>query len=157
MNRIWCERELDVVEALRKGHFSDELRGHVGSCTICAETQPVAEVLLKTASRLQAEHEPLAAGLIWRRAQAQKKEIALKRAARPLIFMRVMSVAYAVLSVAWLLRTFWRFGSIGRISNWNVLPMETVAGVAVAVLAIAIGAWYLLHDSGRSGEGIPLT
>jgi hypothetical protein len=157
MNRILCERESDVVEALRRDSFSDELRGHVRSCSICAETQAVAQ-MLQTASRLHVEYEPSAAGLIWRRAQAQKKEIALKRAARPLIFMRVMGVAYVVLSVAWLLRLFWRSASIGRISGWNVLPIETVfAGVAIAVLAMAIGAWYLLRDGGRLGEGIPST
>jgi hypothetical protein len=157
MKRIWCEREADVVEALRKGSFSDELRGHIASCAICAETQPVAQMLLKTASLLRAAHEPSAAGLVWRRAEARKKEIALKRAARPLIFMRVVGVAYVFLSVAWLLRTFGRSVSIGRIPDWNVLPMDVFAGVAIAAVAIGIGAWYLLSDSGGSGEGIPLT
>ena len=157
MNRILCKRESDVVEALRRDSFSDELRGHVRSCAICAETQAVAQ-MLQTASRLHVVQEPSAAGLVWRRAQARKNEIALKRATRPLIVMRAMSIVYVVFSAAWLLHYFWRPGSIGRISGWNVLPIETVfADVAIAVLAMAIGAWYLLRDGGRLGEGIPLT
>jgi hypothetical protein len=155
MNRILCKRESDVVEALRRDSFSDELRGHVRSCSICAETQVVAQ-MLQTASRLHVEYEPSAAGLVWRRAQARKKEIALKRATRPLIVMRAMSIVYVVFSAAWLLHCFWRPGSMGSISGWNVLPIETVfADVAIAVLAMAIGAWYLLRDGGRLGEGIP--
>ena len=106
MNRTWCERESDVVEALRSGSISDELREHVWSCAICAEAQPVAKMLLQTASVLHRQGEPQAAGLVWRRAQAQKRELALKRAARPLIFMRALSGAYAVLFTAWLLHYF---------------------------------------------------
>jgi hypothetical protein len=156
MNRTWCERESDVVEALRRGFFSDELRGHVRSCSICAETQPVAKMLLQTASILRGEHAPSAAGLVWRRAQARKREIALKRATRPLIFMRCLSVAYVVVSAAWLLHSFWRSGSMKLISGWSVFQSETAyLGAAIAVLSIAIGAWYLIYDSGRSGEGIP--
>jgi hypothetical protein len=156
MKRTWCERESDVVEALRRGFFSDELRSHVRSCSVCAETQPVAQMLLQTASIVRGEHAPSGAGLVWRRAQARKREIALKRATRPLIVMRCLSVAYVVLSAVWLLHFFWRSGSMKLISGWNGFQSETaVFGVAIAVLAIAIGAWYLLHDSGRSGEGIP--
>ena len=156
MNRIWCEREVDVVEALRKGHFSDELRGHVGSCAICAETQPVAQMLLQTASLLRVEHEPSGAGLVWRQAQARKKEIALRRATRPLIFMRALSVVCVALSAAWLLHYVWRSRPMELISGWNGLQSETAFfGAAIAALAIAIGAWYLLHDGGRSGAGIP--
>jgi hypothetical protein len=158
MNRTWCERESDVVEALRRGLFSDELRGHVRSCAVCAEAEPVAQMLLQAASLLRVEHEPSAAGLVWRRAQARKKELALKRATRPLIIMRALSAGYVVLCAAWLLHTFWRTRSVEFLSGWNGLPAETAwFGVAIAVLATAIGAWYLLHDGRRSGEGIPST
>jgi hypothetical protein len=156
MNRTRCERESEVVEAVRRDYFSDELRGHVRSCSICAETQPVAQMLMQSASLLSVEQTPSAAGLVWRRAEARKREIALKRAARPLIFMRVLSVAYVVLTAGWLLRSFWRSGSMERISGWRGLQDETAwLGVAIAALAIAIGAWYLLRDGGRTDEVLP--
>jgi hypothetical protein len=156
MNRTWCERESDVVEAMRRGCFSDELRGHVGSCSICAETQPVAQMLLQSASLLGGEDAAPGAGVVWQRAQARKREIALKRAARPLIFMRAMSVVYLVLVAAWVLHSFWRSGSMERISGWRGLQDETAwVGVAIAALAIAVGAWYLLRDGGRGGEVLP--
>jgi hypothetical protein len=153
MSRRWCERESDVVEALRRGCFSDELRGHVGSCAICAETGPVARMLLQSASLLSVEQTPSFAGLVWRRAEARKREIALERAVRPLIFMRAMSVVYVLLAAGWWLHSFWRSGSMERISGWGGLQGETTwLGVAIAALAIAIGAWYLLRDSDRGGE-----
>jgi hypothetical protein len=153
MNRSWCERESNVVEALRRDAFSDELRDHVGSCTICAETQRVAQVLLQTASRLRAEHEPSAVGLVWRRAQVRKKELALKRATRPLIFMRVLSVVYVALFAGWSLHYFGRPKFMELPYGWNVLVNECACfGVAIAVLAVAIGVWFLLHDGRRSGE-----
>jgi hypothetical protein len=156
MNRNGCEREFEVVEALRKWSFSEELRGHVRSCAICAETLPVAQMLLLTASALREEHEPPAAGLVWRRAQVRRQEIALQRATRPLIFIRVLSVVYAVLSGTWLLHYFLRSGSMERISGWNVMPSETAwLGAAIAVLAIVVGALYLLHDGRRSGIRVP--
>jgi len=156
MNRIWCEWESDVVEALRRGLFSDELRGHVRSCAVCAETEPVAQMLLQAASLLRVEHEPSGAGLVWRRAQARKKEIALRHATRPLIFMRALSGVCVFFSAAWLLHYVWRSRSMELISGWNGFRSETAFyGAAIAALAIAIGVVYLLHDSGRSGEGLP--
>jgi hypothetical protein len=68
MNRRWCERESDAVQALRMGLLSAELSSHVLSCAICAEAQAVAQVMLRAASLRGAEHEPPAADLVWRRA-----------------------------------------------------------------------------------------
>jgi hypothetical protein len=158
MNRILCERESDVVEALRRDSFSDELRGHVRSCSICTETQAVAQMMLQAASRLHVEHEPSVAGVVWRLAQARKKELALKRATRPLIYLRALSVVYVVLFGVWLLHYFWRPGFMELLSGWNVLQSETACfGVAIAVLAVAIGACYLLYDGRRSREVLSST
>jgi hypothetical protein len=113
-------------------------------------------MLMQSASLLSVEHTPSAAGLVWRRAQARKREIALKRAVGPLIFMRVLSVAYVVLAAAWLLHSFWRSGSMERISGASASLNETAwLGVAIAALAIAIGAWYLLRDGRQSDEVLP--
>jgi hypothetical protein len=158
MNRRWCEREADVVRSLRTGLLSAELRDHVLSCVVCAEARSAARVMLQTASLLRVEDGLPAAGLVWSRAQTQKREIALKRATRPLIFMRVLSVAYVFLSATWFLHYLWRSDFMELSAGWNVLGNETTCfAVALAVLAIVIAAGYLLHDSRRSGEGVPST
>jgi hypothetical protein len=82
----------------------------------------------------------------------------LNRATRPLIFMRALSVAYVILSATWFLHYLWRSDFMELSAGWNVLGNETTCfAVALAVLAIVIAAGYLLHDSRRSGEGVPST
>jgi hypothetical protein len=158
MNRRWCERESDAVEAVRTGLLAAELREHVLSCAICTEAQAVAQVMLRAASVWAGEGKPPAADLAWRRVEARRREIALRRATRPLIFMRTLSVGYAALSVAWFLHYLWRAGFVELLSRWNVLQGEaTRFAAAIAVLSIVMGAGYLLRDGRRTGEGVPST
>jgi len=158
MNRIWCERETDVVRSLRTGLLSAELRDHVLSCVVCAEARSAAQVMLQTASLLRTEDGVPAAGLVWSRAQARKRESDQKRATRPLIVMRVLSAVYVVLCAGWALHSFWGSVSMELLSGLNAFWSGTVGlGAAIALLAIAIGAWYLLYDGRRSGAGIPST
>jgi hypothetical protein len=64
---------------------------------------------------------------------------------------------YVVLSATWFFY-YWRSDFAELLSDWNVLRSEGAWFTAViALLAIAIGAGYLLHDSRRSGEVVPST
>jgi hypothetical protein len=149
-----CERESEVVRALRAGGLSFELRDHVLKCTICAETQTAAGLMLEAASLLRAEDGPSSAGLIWRRAEVRKKEIAVKCATRPLIVMRFLGVVYAVLCGAWFLRYVWR-SNLVRLPDWDVSGSEKAYMASlIALVTIAVGAWYMLHDSRRSDAGV---
>jgi hypothetical protein len=157
MSRSWCERESDAVRSLRTGLLSSELQDHVLSCVVCTEARAAAQVMLQTASLVRVKLEPPAVGLVWRRAEARRKEIALKHATRPLVFMRVLSAVYVVLSATWFFY-YWRSDFAELLLDWNVLGSEGAWFTAViALLAIAIGAGYLLHDSRRSGEVVPST
>jgi hypothetical protein len=128
------------------------------SCVVCEETQAAAQMMVQTASALRAGNELPAAGLVWRRAETLRKEVALNHATRPLVVVRAVSVIWAVLSAAWTLRYFWRSGSMELMSGWNVLHDDTVGfAAAIAVLVIAMGAWYLLYDARRSGLSVPST
>jgi hypothetical protein len=157
-NRRWCEREADVVRSLRMGSLSSELHEHVLSCVVCAETRSAAEVMLQTASVLRVEDGLPGAGLVWSRAQARKREMDVKRATRPLIVMRVLSVIYVALCAGWALHSFWGSVSMELVLGWDAFRSDIVGfGAAMALLAIAIGAGYLLYDGRRSGAGIPST
>ncbi len=152
--RMRCERESDTVKALLTGLVSSELKEHIARCGVCAETAAAAQVVLATAASLRVE-DGSAAGMIWRRAEARKKEIALERATRPLVVMRFLSVVYVVLAGAWFLRYVWRSSSARLLPEWNVMGSETAAIAAlIALAAIAIGALYMLHDSRRSGRRV---
>jgi len=147
MNRSQCECEMDVVRALRTGLWSAELRRHVESCASCREAKAVAEGLLHYAASLQGEQVPGAADAIWRRAQAERQAMILKRATRPLIFMRVLSLGCVVVFAVWLVEGLLRFDLrevLHGVALGGILP-----GLGVAVLGIAGGAFYLLHEGKR--------
>jgi hypothetical protein len=140
------------------GGLSTELLEHVRSCAVCAETQAVAQMMLQAASLRSVAHEVPDANVVWRRVESRKREIALRRAARPLIFMRVLSAVCVAFSAAWFLRYLRRPSLMELFSGWNVLASESASFAAlIAVLAIVIGAVYLLHDGRRSVEGIAST
>jgi predicted nucleic acid-binding Zn ribbon protein len=161
MTRRWCGRESDVVQALRGGASTPELREHVLGCAICSETQAVARRMTQTASVVGRGLEPPAASVVWRRAEERRKEVALKQAMRPLMVMRVLGAVFGLLSAGWVLHLlpFLPFVTFMELlSGWGVLRDEaTCFAAAIAVLSIAIGAGYLLHDSRRSGERVPST
>ena len=139
------------MKALRTGLVSSELQSHIARCRMCTETEAAARVVLATAASLRVEDDASRAGIIWRRAEARKKEIALERATRPLLVMRILSVVYVVLAGAWFLRYVWRSSSARLLPEWNVMGGEIAAMAAlIALAAIAIGALYMLNDSRRS-------
>jgi hypothetical protein len=158
MNRMWCEREAEVVRSLRRGSMPSELRDHVLSCVVCAEARSAAQVMLPIASQLCVDDGVPPAGLVWSRARARRREIGLKRATRPLMVMRILSVVYVLMCGGWALRFLWRSVSMELGSGWDAFRGVTVGvGAGIALVAIAMGVWYLLYDGRRSDGGIPST
>lgn len=156
MNRMWCEREPEVVRSLRMGSISSELRDHVLGCVVCAEARRAAQVMLPIASQLCVNDGVPPADLVWSRAQARRREIGLKRATRPLMVMRILSIVYLVVCAGWALHFLWGSVSMELGFGWDAFRGVTVGvGAGVALVAIAIGAWYLLYDGRRSDIRIP--
>jgi hypothetical protein len=156
MRRGWCEREFDTVRAVRTGLMPAALREHVVSCAVCTEARAVAEKMMHAASLRSAELELPAAGLVWRRVEARRKEMALRRATRPLVFMRVLGAMYVVLSAGWVLRDLRHAKFMELPSSLAVFGGEAMFfTAAMAMLSMVIGAVYLLQDSRRSGGRVP--
>jgi hypothetical protein len=154
MNHNRCECEIKVTEALRTGVWTAELQDHVAGCVACEETRRVAASLLQYASGLQVESEAGSADAIWRRARAERQAMVLKRATRPLIFMRGLSVGCVVALALWLLRGFSRTvfypGYRDWMHGWAGTGVETAAvGVGIAMVCIGLGALYMLREDRR--------
>jgi hypothetical protein len=150
-----CERESEVTAALRAGLWTEELRGHLRSCASCAETERVASALLLSAAAMGELHELPAADLVWRRARVGMQEEALKRAMRPLIFMRRVSFGCVAGFAVWVAWELWRSGFSGYrqfLPGMNFVATGAAGvGVAIALLLMGVGSWYLLHASRQSG------
>lgn len=154
MNRNRCEYERSVTKALRTGVWTAGLQEHVTGCAACEETRRVAGSLLRYAAALEVTAG--GADVIWRRAQAERQAMALKRATRPLIFMRRLSVGCVVALALWLLHGFSRgaYYSDYRdwMHGWAGVGVETAAvGVGIAMVCIAVGALYMLREDRRRG------
>ena len=102
-----CDREQEVVDALRSGRWrgawGEEIRQHAANCAVCAEVALAAELFQCEADRARNELGPPgaglpSAGLVWWKAQLAARREAERRAAAPVEF--VAHLAYAVGAVA---------------------------------------------------------
>lgn len=65
MKQVYCEKEAEIIQALRCGDLDAELKNHVASCSICSDTLAVSEFLQaeSTSVVVQQRHsEPAWAG-----------------------------------------------------------------------------------------------
>ena len=117
-----CDREQEVVDALRSGRWAsawgEEIRQHAAVCAVCAEVALVAQEFQREAELARAElQQPGAglpsAGLVWWKAQLAARRAAEQRAAEPM--MLVERVAYALGALAALGLGVWQWP---RIAGW---------------------------------------
>jgi len=101
MSDFSCDREREVVAALRSGALGPDLLGHVATCTVCGEVVAVT-TFLQEESRLARESPLPDASFIWRKAQLRARHEALTNATRPIrVFTNLAYVAAAVVAL-WL-------------------------------------------------------
>jgi len=79
MNQSYCEKEKEIIEALRCGTLSAELEKHASSCAICSDTVTVSEFL--QSDRAAAPELP-DSDFIWWMGQLASKRLAVERATR---------------------------------------------------------------------------
>ena len=117
-----CDREQEVVDALRSGRWASEwgveIRQHAAVCAVCAEVALVAQEFQREAELARAElQQPGAglpsAGLVWWKAQLAARRAAEQRAAEPIIL--VERAAYALGALAALGLGVWQWP---RLAAW---------------------------------------
>ncbi len=74
-----CEKESQVVHAVRSRAWSSSLLNHVGTCTACAETKLVAEALTSLAAIQLTENPAPHAILRALRRATQNRAVSLSR------------------------------------------------------------------------------
>ena len=146
MNQIYCERETEILEALRRGALHFELARHAASCDICADTLAVSELL-------QAEKEAGLAlpdsDLLWWRAQLARKQMAVERATRSIAVVRKVSYLGAAVAGLWLFFAPSPLGSIMSVlSRHEVWPAGVLTQTALflgvgALVFTLLGSLYL--------------
>jgi hypothetical protein len=99
MNRFYCEKEREIVEALRCGALDTELERHAGSCAICSDTVAVSEFL--QADRTAAPVLP-DSDFIWWRGQLAGRQMAVERATRSIGLVRKITYLGISAAILWL-------------------------------------------------------
>ena len=172
MKENYCEKELELLAALRAGTLNAELLGHAGSCPACLEVVLVAEFLREEGRCLDRQLTPSNPAAIWRKAQARAREKALVKATLPIRIARTCAYAVAVLAAPWIVlelagRPSWlpdlglrhlistclasvNSGSIALThvdANWMAALTGTMlVGITATFLGIALSSWYMLRE-----------
>ena len=128
-----CEREQEVLDALRSGRWAgawgEGIRQHVAACAVCAEVALVAQEFQREDELARTElQQPGAglpsAGLVWWKAQMAARRAAQQRAAGPIVF--VERVAYGLGALAAIGLGVWQWP---RIVAW-LHQAQTAAPIA---------------------------
>ena len=102
-----CDREPDVVAAVRSGRWSsawgEEIRRHTAACAVCAEVAMAAQEFQREAERAGSDLERPgvglpSAGLVWWKAQLAARRAAERRAAEPILLVERLAYAMGVLA-----------------------------------------------------------
>jgi hypothetical protein len=106
MNREYCEREKELIQALRRGSLGAELERHAGSCPICADAVLVSRFLqneFSTADATQPGPMLPDADFLWWKGQLAAKKAAVERATRSIELVRKASYFAFTAAALWLL------------------------------------------------------
>jgi predicted anti-sigma-YlaC factor YlaD len=97
-----CEREQQIIEAARNGSLSFSLRAHLQQCAQCAQAEQIAAGLREDVAQMERLRDLPPAGMVWRRAQARRRERALQRTARrPFLIVGLLGAVYSVVFLLW--------------------------------------------------------
>jgi hypothetical protein len=99
MNRVYCEKETEILEALRRGALHPEHAKHAATCAVCADTLAVSEFL--QADRCGAPALP-DSDFLWWKAQLERKRMAVERATRSIALVKKLSYFGAAAAGLWL-------------------------------------------------------
>jgi hypothetical protein len=146
-----CKQEPLVAAAARSGNWPAELEQHVAACAPCAETKRVAQLFLDHAATTSAQSRPPAAGLVWQKVQAQRRQQALIRATRCMTLMRILAALYAVALAAWYLPQLWHMQPAQLSTAFSALSSGmALTGVVTAVVAVVLGSCCLVLLGSRT-------
>jgi hypothetical protein len=145
-----CEREQQVIEATRNGLWSSSLRAHLRNCAHCTQTELIAALLQEDVAKAKRVLDLPAAGLIWRRAQARRREVALQRATRrPFLIAGALSAVYSVVFLLWGFSQLPQSAYRPFVAPSGLTGNVALAGAALSAILAIIGSCVLLLQTKR--------
>jgi hypothetical protein len=98
MEPFYCEKEKEIITAMRAGTLDAELGTHASKCPVCSETVAVSEFLQAGGTA-----EPVLpdSDFIWWKGQFAAKQMALERATRSIVLVRKIAYLSVSATVLW--------------------------------------------------------
>lgn len=159
MNPDFCERESQVVAAIRNGLEDPEILSHARACPICSEVLLVSAFLAECAVLSDPECASLPdPALIWRKAQALARQKALAKATGPIRLITSFACLVAACAIGWVAFV------IRPLRWWPDLPRKyfdyvdglwpsvlnesaLVLGFGGTLILLALSSWYMLREN----------
>ena len=146
MNRFDCDKEAEIIEALRRGTLRAELLKHAASCAICADTLAVSQFMMADKSAIPALPD---SDFLWWKAELASKQMAVERATQSIALARKCSYVGVAAAGLWLVFAGGRFASaIAALSKHEIWPAGALSQSALfmgvgALLFTLLGSLYL--------------
>lgn len=145
-----CEREQQVIEATRDGIWSSSLRAHLRDCAHCMQTELIAASLQEDAAKAKRALDLPPAGLIWRRAQTKRREVALQRATRrPFLIAGALSAVYSMVLLLWGILQLPQSVYRSFVPPSGLTGNMALAGAGLSAMLAIVGSFVLLLDTKR--------
>jgi hypothetical protein len=162
MNDFSCDREQEIVSALRSGTLGPDLLRHTDTCPVCADVVAVTQFSQEEA-RIALELPLPDASFIWRKAQLRSRHEAMARATRPIRVLTNLAYVAAVVAGLWLVINVAGLPTwLSELNNYRVPIMHLASGyLSATVLMGGIGtllcaylgsSYLLLSDRSRTSR-----
>jgi len=137
-----CVEREEMRAVLRRGQWPAgcpaELVRHVESCAACRQEMLISTHLQAERSVAVAGAAPVSSSLLWWRAQARRRETALRQAGRPLAAAQVFALVVMMAAVVgWIAWNWPAVIGLGR-GGLSLGQMEAQLGVVPVVAAVAL-------------------
>ena len=146
MKRFHCDKETEIIEALRRGSFDAELMKHAASCAICADTLAVSQGLLRDNGATPALPD---SDFLWWKGQLASQHLAVEQATHSIALIRKVSCVGVAAAGLWLVFARGHLPSaIAALSKHPIWPASALSQTALfvgagALLFTLLGSWYL--------------
>lgn len=161
MTRAFCEREHKTAASVRREALDHETASHAQECAVCSEIVLVSRFLNEDCALGEHGRTALPDPMrIWQEAQLRAKKEAMRRALRPIRYMRVLAcIAFAC--SPWL-RLLLQIGrefagswsqtlgiNIASASKfWPVMANQSIVllGAFGTIVLLGLSSWYMLRQ-----------
>nr|MDP9362237.1 hypothetical protein [Acidobacteriota bacterium] len=124
-----CHFELNVIDAVTSGSWTESLRAHVASCADCAVTAEIAPWMTRFAGLDERQHILPDPAVLWLKAKLLQSSAAVERAGLPIT--RLQIAAYLIIAAGWAAILTWKSSALQAWIN-HLSPGHMILGAAGA-------------------------